>query len=739
MPAPDPSTLHETLLALEQAGAIDETIRTEILRRFGRAREGRGDRERLDLEFARGDRIGDYVIEELLGAGGMGRVYRARDVNLDRALALKVLRTGGSATDEEKIRFQREARSAAKLRHPGIVTIHGFGIDRGFAYFTMDLIDGPTLDHRLDDGPLPVEEAVRIAGAIARAVDYAHQSGVLHRDLKPSNVLLAGEVPKLMDFGLARATSDEDATRLTQSGMILGTPAYMAPEQAAGRVDAIDARTDVYGLGVLLYEMLSGELPFGGDSPMAVVHRILHDDPAPPSRHRPEVDREAEAICLKAMARRPEDRYDTAGELADDLRRHAQGQETIARPLGLAGRVRKFYRRHRLACWAGAVLLAVNAAYVAGLQAALSRSRQLSAELADRNVELERRDRQRSALDLAAKASREGDPAVAAARFAEARELAPEPFEVLKLEAAYHQRHGRFDEAIAAYAQVLRLGLESGLDDETIAIVLFDLYWCHADRRPTFPLSNTEEMKAILARLAELAPDDPLVLFARSHLEDDLEAKLALLDRAIAGSDVPFWQARGLRGQFLVLAGRNEEALADLDEAIRLAPPDPLLLGFRGWLHLYRLDAPRAFEDFDEAVSRLQGRGGLSTYLLLGRGLAATLLDRHERAAEDVFVAGEDWRMVRQLLEFPVAQNPQVANAAIAAINLKLLGRPDLAHLWALRGLFLAIQAPTLEDKARNAALERAEADLVRAAELSERFGEIAGPYLAAVRATLRK
>jgi tetratricopeptide (TPR) repeat protein/tRNA A-37 threonylcarbamoyl transferase component Bud32 len=310
--------------------------------------------------------IPGYEIQGELGRGGTGVVYKARQVSLNRVVALKMVLAGEHVRSEDLVRFLAESETVAALQHPHIVQIFEVGQHDGLPFFALEYLEGGSLLQKLQTSPLPAREAARVTETLARAMHSAHAHGVIHRDLKPSNVLLDREGrPKITDFGLAKRVAG--GSGLTQTGAILGTPSYMAPEQAQGKGKEVGPAADVYALGAILYELLTGRPPFKAATPLETVLQVLHEEPVPPRRLQPQVPRDLETICLKSLDKEPARRYANAEDLAEDLRRYQTGEPIRARPVGLVEQGLKWARRYP--AWAGlaaSVVAAVLALMIMG-------------------------------------------------------------------------------------------------------------------------------------------------------------------------------------------------------------------------------------------------------------------------------------------------------------------------------------------------------------------------------------
>lgn len=338
------STHHELIeKAFENQAAFCET------HRFGSTRDPRlppipTPQIRAPQRNLVGTRLGKYELLAELGRGGMGVVYQARQEDLSRLVAVKMLLTGPHAQQQDLEYFRREAEAVARLQHPNIVQVFDVGDHDGLPYFSLEYLERGPLSRQLDGTPQSPSSAAELIATLARALHHAHERGVVHRDLKPGNILLAADgTPKITDFGLAKRLDNQSHT---VTGSVLGTPSYMAPEQASGDTRRIGAAADVYGLGAILYELLTGRPPFRGETPWDTVAQVLSDEPVPPTQLQPKVPRDLETICLKCLQKEPGRRYTTAADLAADLARFQAGEPIHARPVNAAERALKWARRH---------------------------------------------------------------------------------------------------------------------------------------------------------------------------------------------------------------------------------------------------------------------------------------------------------------------------------------------------------------------------------------------------------
>jgi WD40 repeat protein len=399
--------------------------------------------------------IPGYEVLGVLGRGGMGVVYQARQVGLNRLVALKMILAGAHAGPEDLERFRREAEAAARLQHPNIVQIHEVGAHHGLPFFSLEYVHGGSLAQRLHGTPLPARQAAQLVARLAHTMHAAHQQQIVHRDLKPANVLLQegpdvplGDcTPKITDFGLAKQLDSQHGQ--TRSGAILGTPSYMAPEQAGGKKE-IGPAADVYALGAILYECLTGRPPFRAETPLDTVLQVLSDEPVPPGRLVPKLPRDVETICLKCLQKEPAKRYGGADRLADDLEAYLDGRPIAARPVGRVERAWRWCRRNQALA---AAVVAVTLALVAGsvVSTAFGLRANVNAEQA-RRAQVEEARQRAAAEDLARSNRRqlidllvsngnrllgESDPGAALPWLAEAARLDPdEPAHAGRLDGA---------------------------------------------------------------------------------------------------------------------------------------------------------------------------------------------------------------------------------------------------------------------------------------------------------------
>jgi serine/threonine protein kinase len=299
----------------------------------------------LDPALGRARTFGTYELLTVIGRGGMGIVYKARQRGLKRVVALKMILSGAEAGPQELARFRLEAEALGDVPHPNIVQIFEVGEYEGWPFIALEYVEGGSLARELDGTPWPARRAATLVETLARAMHSAHEAGLVHRDLKPANVLLKADgTPKITDFGLVKRLDDQPG--LTASDVVMGTPSYMAPEQAKGLAKKVGPPADIYALGATLYQLLTGRPPFKGETPLDTIREILSEDPVPPRQLNARVSRDLEAICLKCLEKEPGRRYPSAQSLADDLRRFLAGESVRARPVRVWDAAVKWSRRN---------------------------------------------------------------------------------------------------------------------------------------------------------------------------------------------------------------------------------------------------------------------------------------------------------------------------------------------------------------------------------------------------------
>jgi serine/threonine-protein kinase len=517
-------------------------------------------------------RVPGYEVEAVLGRGGMGVVYKARHLALKRTVALKML-AAGHPHPAERARFTAEAEAVARLQHPGIVQIHEVGEAGGRPFLALEYVAGGSLAERLAGRPLPPRDAARLVAALAEAMHLAHSRNLVHRDLKPANVLLAGAAgapvgacqPKVTDFGLARQL-DADSGQ-TWDGVVLGTPSYMAPEQAAGRAHAAGPAADVYALGAILYECLAGRPPFEGATPLETLEQVRSREPAAPSAGNRRAPRDLATICLRCLRKQPERRYSSARELADDLKRFQEGRPIQARPLGWGGHLWRWARRNP-----AAAALVVTALALVGL--AVGGGFWLERQQAERREEAARQEgRESEAVEAVLKqaAALQGQGRWPEARAAlDAAPDLPGPAAPAGLSGRLHQ--ARADARLVADLEDIRLRLAEGRKGPEALARTGDRLYAAAFRRYGIDLTELGPAEAA-ARIRQSAIRETLLAFLHDWLcywasGPDRDRLGAVVDRA----DDDAWRRRLRESMVGPYDAGKREALLAAPEALAQPP-----------------------------------------------------------------------------------------------------------------------------------------------------------------------
>jgi eukaryotic-like serine/threonine-protein kinase len=667
----DAEMIAEHVSSCDACRLVVESVGDDTMALLLRAAEG--GRPAAGLDDAVGPLSG-YERLEVIGEGGMGVVFKARQRGLGRVVALKQVRPEALGGRDAMARFRREAEAAARLRHPNIVPIFDVGRLDGVPYLAMEYVEGGTLAARLAEGPLDPRAAARLVETLARAVQHAHEAGVVHRDLKPANVLLAPDLdcPKVADFGLARSDGNDSRTR---TGTILGTPGYMAPEQAEGDPSRVGPASDIHALGAIFYETLTGRPPFANPSALVTLELVRTAEAPPPRRVRPGIPRDLETVALKCLEKSPSKRYSSARSLAEDLRRWLDGEPIRARPVGPLERLAKWARRRPwAAAFAGLGVLA-SAALVVGV---LAHNASLRAEVARTEQKAEEAKAQRARADAQYRSARDAIRKMTGrlGNTATASEAT-----------TFALRRGLLEDALAFYDGAVaddgRTDFDARLDK---ARALEEAATLQIMARRGDPERTLLRALALLNDLEAERPDDPALAEARISCQIKLGAMLGgtpRLDEAIAlirgaverseqrpgPADTLAWALNNL-GNLLLQAGRLPEAEAQYRRAIEI--------------RLARLrDHP---DDLGARVHAAEDLCNLGV-LHMQAGQSASALDESARAAD--------------LLAPVVRDHPEVDLAATTLGSVYLnwgtlatsVGRPDLAidrykaGLRALRGV----------------------------------------------------
>jgi tetratricopeptide (TPR) repeat protein/tRNA A-37 threonylcarbamoyl transferase component Bud32 len=667
----------------------------------GRVQVARRDRSRADRT-----EIPGYEILEKLGEGGMGVVYKARQQALNRLVALKMIVGGSRARADLLGRFRTEAEAVARLRHPNILQIYDIGDVGGLPFLSLELLEGGDLDDRLAGTPQPGERAAELVATLARAIHAAHQARIVHRDLKPTNILFTADgVPKITDFGLAKRLESE--TRQTETGEIMGSPSYMAPEQAQGRTKDIGPAADVYALGAILYEVLTGRPPFKGETALETARQVIDDDPVPPSRLVPRLARDLETICLKCLHKEPHKRYDSALDLALDLECYREGKTIKARRTPPWERGLKWSKRHPVAdlavamCLMAAVgLFARHLMEKARHQSRVLRDQGRGAVLLDQADQAHDRDQlERVNFGLTAfleQVAGEAELNPISVRVAEKRQWAVDQLQAMSTRAASLERERGIQDRMRLDRDLFQRFLERRAEAQLYAAA-------------TGMLASSERLQQLLASAREA-----LAIYARDPrsgddawiLADPLPATLSKTQKTRVRD--------GCYDLLLLMSGavRPAEGLRILDRAARLRPQATAAYHFRRGDCLERAGDLAGRDREQRAAGQLQPLTALD-HFFSGRELAARgRFDDAIRLLDTAVQRDVDQTSAHLLLAIcHLNRRPPQLTAARASLNSCIRSNPDLVGLYLLRASILGEQGSQAQGKDASDAYEAAETD----------------------------
>jgi len=523
-----------------------------------------------------GNVFGKYTIEKKLGQGGMGAVYLAHDPDLDRKVALKLMLLKEAGSVE---RFSREARASAKLKHPNIIQVYEIGSINEYHYFTMEYIDGESLDKLIAraDGNLSPRRTAQIICGIALALDYAHKQGIIHRDIKPANILIdKDDKVYLTDFGLAKELGGTEHS-LTMTGTIVGTADYMAPEQALGDKKKIDARSDIFSLGSTLYYALTGQLPFQGEELYQILESVVHNDPIAPGRLAKNISKDIETICLKCLEKESDRRYQSSGQLAEDLNHFLNGEAISARPVSLLGKIRKKARKNKIAALA---LTAVVILLVSGIAA-------ITVFQANRQTTI----KARMILDKTKIGTLTLDDKIALAN--DALKIDPALAEAWEIIGDAYIGKNDYKKSIAGFSEAIKL------NPAMVSAYYSRGYAIERD-------GDLGTVKAIpdYQKVIELAPDSDIgyiahgiVEFGQQRYDDafnDFNKAIKLNSKSI--------EAYNRRAMVYLHKMQKDKALADWEKAIEINPRNDMTYRSRGFFYYLTKDFSMALADFSKAI-----------------------------------------------------------------------------------------------------------------------------------------